>query len=314
MTILLWVTACGVAVVAAARSTWSPCGLSMLSTITPVGERARGHRYGVTVSWFALGSLSGGACLGAACAGLAAACRAIGPPQSVALAISITTAVLCAASDSSLGGFELPIHRRQVNETWLDHYRPWVYGLGFGAQIGCGLVTYIRTCAVYLMIVLAVASGSPMLAFAACAAFGVVRGLAVLLSRKATNPDALRDLHRRLSAFEPLSRGVTVGCVLLCAVALAVEVSDVAIAALGTLLAIAALLVATGILPAALVGAAGNSRVNSRGASRGETRTNKRAEAQSSIERACSGQFSTASRASFSLPSGTSSSSSTQCP
>ena len=40
--ILAIATACGAAV----RSTWSPCGLSMLSTITPLTERARGHRYG----------------------------------------------------------------------------------------------------------------------------------------------------------------------------------------------------------------------------------------------------------------------------
>ncbi len=41
-----------IAIAAAARSTWSPCGLSMLSTITPLAERSRGHRFGVTASWF----------------------------------------------------------------------------------------------------------------------------------------------------------------------------------------------------------------------------------------------------------------------
>ncbi len=44
-----------VAVAAAGRSTWSPCGLSMLSTITPLGERARGHRWGATAAWFVAG-------------------------------------------------------------------------------------------------------------------------------------------------------------------------------------------------------------------------------------------------------------------
>ena len=65
--ILAIATACGAAV----RSTWSPCGLSMLSTITPLTERARGHRYGLTVAWFALGALAGGAALGVAAAVLA---------------------------------------------------------------------------------------------------------------------------------------------------------------------------------------------------------------------------------------------------
>jgi len=34
-----------VAVAAAVRSTWSPCGQSMLSQLTPVGEASRGYRY-----------------------------------------------------------------------------------------------------------------------------------------------------------------------------------------------------------------------------------------------------------------------------
>ena len=52
------------AVAAAIRSTWSPCGLSMLSTLTPLAERSRGHRYAVTATWFVLGATLGGATLG----------------------------------------------------------------------------------------------------------------------------------------------------------------------------------------------------------------------------------------------------------
>ena len=55
----------------------------------------------------------------------------------------------------------LPIHRRQVNERWLDQYRPWVYGAGFGWQIGTGLSTYITTAAVYLMVVLGALTAGP---------------------------------------------------------------------------------------------------------------------------------------------------------
>ena len=49
-----------VPVAAAVRSTWSPCGLSMLSTITPMGERGRGHRYRATAAWFVVGAVLGG--------------------------------------------------------------------------------------------------------------------------------------------------------------------------------------------------------------------------------------------------------------
>jgi hypothetical protein len=40
-----------VAVVAALRGTWSPCGLSMLSSLNPVSERSRGHRFWGTAVW-----------------------------------------------------------------------------------------------------------------------------------------------------------------------------------------------------------------------------------------------------------------------
>ena len=78
MTSTLTVLALLVAAAAAVRSTWSPCGLSMLSTITPFGERGKGHRYAATCAWFVLGATAGGLALGALAAGLAASVRATG--------------------------------------------------------------------------------------------------------------------------------------------------------------------------------------------------------------------------------------------
>ena len=43
-----------------------------------------------------------------------------------------------------------PGPRRQVNERWLDEYRGWVYGLGFGAQLGLGVTTVITSAATYV--------------------------------------------------------------------------------------------------------------------------------------------------------------------
>src|SRR3546814_9872959 len=45
MTPLIVTLASLTAVAAAIRSTWSPCGLSMLSTITPIGEQGRNQRW-----------------------------------------------------------------------------------------------------------------------------------------------------------------------------------------------------------------------------------------------------------------------------
>src|SRR6476619_1552871 len=70
------------ALAAAVRSTWSPCGQSMLSQLTPVGEASRGYRYRTTATWFILGAIVGGATLGAVMAALAVAVSGSGATAS----------------------------------------------------------------------------------------------------------------------------------------------------------------------------------------------------------------------------------------
>lgn len=210
MSTLLVTLASVVAVAAAVRSTWSPCGLSMLSTITPLGEQGRRNRYQTTARWFVAGAVLGGATLGLGAAAWAALVAAL---QLTPGALAGTAAVVGAvtiASDLSIGGFRLPTHTRQVNETWLDHYRSWVYGGGFGWQIGVGLATYVTTSAVYLMLVLAALTASPLAAFAVATGFGLVRGLAVHLGRSLTTPQRMMALHRRFDELLPLAQRLIV--------------------------------------------------------------------------------------------------------
>jgi hypothetical protein len=89
-----------------------------------------------------------------------------------------------------------------VNERWLDQFRPWVYGAGFGWQIGAGFATYIVTAALYLMVVMAALSGNPLASFATGLAFGAVRGVAVLAGHRITYTAALVAFHRRFDATE----------------------------------------------------------------------------------------------------------------
>lgn len=223
------------AVTAAARSTWSPCGLSMLSTVTPMAERARGRRWWLTVCWFVAGALAGGLALGAL-AGLGALVVALlSPAPAVALAVASAAALAAAAMDLGVVGAPLPHHRRQVDETWLDQYRGWVYGLGFGAQIGSGLATYIMTAAVYLTVVLAALTGEPLLAVGIGALFGLVRGLMILLGVRLADPSRLRAFHARFEALRaPVRRAmvvVEVVVALIAAVALPAPASVVAVGA-----------------------------------------------------------------------------------
>jgi hypothetical protein len=228
-----------VAVAGAVRSTWSPCGLSMLSTITPIGERGRGHTFGVTAAWFIGGAVAGGATLGALAAAGAALVGATGLADPARAAIAAGAALVAAASDAQWAGFRLPIHRRQVNELWLDRFRSWVYGLCFGWQIGVGLATYVMTAAVYLLLVLAALSSSPAVALLAGVVFGLGRGLAVLLGRSITSPERLRAFHRRFEAAGPRVRRAVIAVMVIGAVAEAAAVSTgaaVAAAELGAVI------------------------------------------------------------------------------
>jgi hypothetical protein len=201
-TVLIALAALAVGVAAAARSTWSPCGVSMLATVTPLAERGRGHRYRSTAAWFVAGGAAGGATLGLATAALAAGVRAAGTTATARAWVSLAACLVTVAAEVGLAGFRLPVHRRQVNERWLDGFRPWVYGLGFGWQVGVGLATYIVTPALYLMIVLSCLSGSPWAALAVGTVFGLVRGLAVLLGGRITSTESLTAFHRRFHRAE----------------------------------------------------------------------------------------------------------------
>ena len=194
---------------AAVRSTWSPCGWSMLSTITPLTERARGHRFSVTATWFVTGAALGGAALGLVGATLAWFVALADLANTSTGAIAAALLVVAALLDAALIGPALPHHRRQVNEDWLEEFRPWVYAGGFGVQIGSGLATYIMSGGVYLVVLLGALSGRPDAAFALGLAFGITRGAAVLAGTANTTPGRLARFHQRFAAAtEPVRRAV----------------------------------------------------------------------------------------------------------
>jgi len=203
MTGVLLTAAIVTAVAAALRGTWSPCGLSMLTSLNPVAERARGHRFWVTAGWYVTGAAGGGALLGGGCALLACGVRALAPGQSAVWAVVLACAAVGVVSDSGIAGRRLlPEHPRQVDERWLDTYRRWLYAGGYGVQIGTGFATYVMTAAVYLTAVLAVLTGSPARAFAVCLVFGAVRGAVIAVAAPARSPERLRTLLARVDALD----------------------------------------------------------------------------------------------------------------
>jgi hypothetical protein len=224
------------AVVTAVRSTWSPCGVSMLSSITPLSERGRGRRFGATATWFVVGALAGGATLGTGAALLSFGADALSLSTDATLGVVAALALLTAVADTGTLGIRLPNHTRQVNDVWITRYRGWVCGVGFGWQIGNGLATFIVTPAVYLLIALAALTASPLQAFGTCVLFGFARGLAIWLGSRITSPESLVAFHRGFEKLRAPVRYATVvmqfAIAALAAVAIASHVAPVVVAAI----------------------------------------------------------------------------------
>jgi sulfite exporter TauE/SafE len=186
----------------------------MLASIHPLGERARSRRWGTTVTAYVAGSTFAAALLGAALGGLG---RLLAPPPPVTAGAVVVLCALGLAFDLHLGGLRLPTIHRQVDKDWLDRYRGWVVGVGFGFQLGLGVITIVNTGAVYLAFALALLTRSPEAGAVVGATFGLVRALVLLGVAGVRRPDQLRSALRRMHTWQPLSRrvGITVQALVL---------------------------------------------------------------------------------------------------
>src|SRR5690348_17211985 len=134
----------------------------MLSSISPLGERARLARWGLTVAAYLVGSLLGGVAAGTACALVGSLVpRSWRASPVAALVVAVAVVVGLVLDVRSRGGGP-PSWRRQVDDAWLSRYRGWVYGLGFGVQLGAGVVTIVTSSTVYAVLLLAGWSGEPL--------------------------------------------------------------------------------------------------------------------------------------------------------
>ncbi|MDQ1413071.1 MAG: hypothetical protein QOE07_1659 [Acidimicrobiaceae bacterium] len=184
----------------------------MLASIVPLVERARNQNWGLTVAAYVVGSVVGGALLGATSGLLGAIVLGHGgvdrPGVLVTLALS---AAIGATIDLGVAGLRVPTVRRQVNEDWLHRYRGWVYGLGFGVQLGVGVVTIVTSAIVYLVLVLAFLTASWPGAAVIGGVFGLARALPIVATAGIATPARLREFHRRMQRRASLASRATVG-------------------------------------------------------------------------------------------------------
>ena len=177
----------------------------MLSSIHPLGERAKHNRFGLTAALFALGAVAGGAATGAFVGVVGIAVDAL---VSAEAAVVATAIVVFGAAVAEWRGIGLPCLHRQVDEDWLTRYRRWVYATGFGFQLGAGVMTYITSAAVYAALGAALFVGHPVGAVSIMATFGLTRGLSLASARSITSPERLRSFHQRLHATAPAAQRV----------------------------------------------------------------------------------------------------------
>jgi hypothetical protein len=177
----------------------------MLTSISPLGERARASRWWLTTTAYVLSSTLGGTA-----AGVVAALFGSLVPEAVrsSPATLVLVAVLLLvglALDLGAGGARLPSWRRQVDEAWLGRYRGWVVGTGFGAQLGVGVVTIVTSSTTYAVLLLCALSGSVTVGAVVGGLFGLVRALPLVLMARVDSRERLWAVLRRVEHAAPIA-------------------------------------------------------------------------------------------------------------
>jgi hypothetical protein len=176
----------------------------MLASISPLVERTQGRRWWRTVASYVIGSVVGGAALGAGLGSIGRLHRLGGWLLGVTAAVALLAAVV-----DLLG--RVPSQHRQVDETWLTTYRDWVIGGGFGVQLGFGAVTIVTSASTYLAWWFELASGSTLWGAVIGASFGLARALPLFAMAGIRDAGGLRRRNAAIVTALPTARRLTIG-------------------------------------------------------------------------------------------------------
>ena len=172
----------------------------MLSSIHPLGERARNGTWWKTVSAFTLAAVAAGSLIGA---GLGLVGETFLGDLGATDRTTWTAVAFLVAGSLDVLGVGLPGPTRQVNEHWIGYYRDWVYGTAFGAQLGIGVATYVVSWGVYATLTAELLTGSMMASAVVGMIFGFGRSLSLLLAARIDRPSRLVSFHHRMAQIGP---------------------------------------------------------------------------------------------------------------
>jgi hypothetical protein len=177
----------------------------MLTSISPLGERARASRWWLTTTAYVLSSTLGGTAAGVVAALLGSLVPEAVRSSPATLVLVAVVLLVGLAVDLGAGGARLPSWRRQVDEAWLGRYRGWVVGTGFGAQLGVGVVTIVTSSTTYAVLLLCALSGSVTVGAVVGGLFGLVRALPLVLMARVDTRERLWAVLRRVEHAAPIA-------------------------------------------------------------------------------------------------------------
>ena len=177
----------------------------MLTSISPLGERARASRWWLTTTAYVLSSTLGGTAAGVVAALLGSLVPEAVRSSPATLVLVAVVLLVGLAFDLGAGGARLPSWRRQVDEAWLGRYRGWVVGTGFGAQLGVGVVTIVTSSTTYAVLLLCALSGSVTVGAVVGGLFGLVRALPLVLMARVDTRERLWAVLRRVEHAAPIA-------------------------------------------------------------------------------------------------------------
>lgn len=184
----------------------------MLGSITPLGQRGRDGAWTTVAASYLIGSIVGGALVGTIAGSLGSlpALQGLttGAPRLWILAVAAAAAV---ALDLGVAGLRIPGVHRQVDDHWMYRFRGWVYGVGFGVQLGLGVVTVVTSAGIYLMLLIALLSGSASTGAVIGAVFGLARALPLMAVAGVESSEQVLALSRRLERWRAPARLVAAG-------------------------------------------------------------------------------------------------------